>query len=438
MDPHPPPPPPDCNMVIINKNDGGINIMQEEGYQEEDHHSSSSMSVHTETALFVTQSTTDQHKATSLGNLNDNIKSSTRRADLRYWILLVITYAALVVGSVSSSLLSRFYFIHGGSSRWVSTFVQSAGFPVLLIPIYLPMLFSKNHNKPWPFSSFTLKLLLISIAIGLMLGVNNLLFSWGVSYLPVSTASLLLSTQLAFNLILSVIIVKQKVTFKNINCVVLLTLSSVLLALTHSHDRPEGVSQKQYFLGFFSILGAGLLFALYLPLVDLIYSRNVKSYRLVMEMQFVMELAATVLATVGMLADGGFGEMRRESESVFNLGTTGYWLTIGFTILCWQFTFMGTAGLVFLTTSLNSGICMTAILSINVVGGVLAYGDSFGGAKAISTVLCVWGFCSYLYGEYIKMKDHKKELLLEEENGDIGEENRIEMKSMNHNQDSRT
>ncbi|KAI3893954.1 hypothetical protein MKX03_020137 [Papaver bracteatum] len=430
MDPNPPPPP-DCNMVINNKNDGGINIMQhqEDDYQE-DHHSSSSMSVNTETALFVTESTTDdQHKASSLGNINDNIKSSTRREDLRYWILLVITYAALVVGSVSSSLLSRFYFIHGGSSRWVSTFVQSAGFPVLLIPIYLPMLFNKNHNKPWPFSSFTLKLLLISIAIGLMLGVNNLLFSWGVSYLPVSTASLLLSTQLAFNLILSVIIVKQKITFKNLNCVVLLTLSSVLLALTHSHDRPEGVSQKQYFLGFFSILGAGLLFALYLPLVDLIYSRNVKSYQLVMEMQFVMEFAATVLATVGMLADGGFGEMRKESESVFNLGTTGYWLTIGFTIFCWQFTFMGTAGLVFLTTSLNSGICMTAILSMNVVGGVLAYGDSFGGAKAISTVLCVWGFCSYLYGEYIKMKYRKKELLLEEENRN--EESRIEMKTMN-------
>ncbi|XP_026418372.1 probable purine permease 4 isoform X1 [Papaver somniferum] len=430
MDPNPPPPP-DCNMVIINKNDGGINIMQhqEEDYQE-DHHSSSSMSVNTETALFVTESTTDQPKATSLGNINDNIKNSCRR-DLRYWILLVITYAALVVGSVSSSLLSRFYFIHGGSSRWVS--VQSAGFTILLIP----MLFNKDHNKPWPFSSFTLKLLLISIGIGLMLGVNNLLFSWGVSYLPVSTASLLLSTQLAFNLILSVIIVKQKVTFKNLNCVVLLTLSSVLLALTHSHDRPEGVSQKQYFLGFFSILGAGLLFALYLPLVDMIYSRNVKSYQLVMEMQFVTELAATVLATVGMLADGGFGEMKRESVSGFNLGTASYWLTIGFTIFCWQFTFMGTAGLVFLTTSLNSGICMTAILSMNVVGGVLAYGDSFGGAKAISTVLCVWGFSSYLYGEYIKMKDCKKKSLLEEEDGDIGEENRIEMKPMNHNQDSR-
>ncbi|KAI3921375.1 hypothetical protein MKW98_013309 [Papaver atlanticum] len=426
MDPNTPPPPPDCNMVINNKNDGGINIMQhqEDDYQE-DHHSSSSMSVNTETALFVTESTTDQHKATSLGNINDNIKSSTRRD----WILLVMTYAALVVGSVSSSLLSRFYFIHGGSSRWVSTFVQSAGFPVLLIPIYLPMLFSKDHNKPWPFSSFTLKLLLISIGIGLMLGVNNLLFSWGVSYLPISTASLLLSTQLASNLILSVVIVKQKVTFKNLNCVVLLTLSSVLLALTHSHDRPEGVSQKQYFLGFFSILGAGLLFALYLPLVDLIYSRNVKTYQLVMEMQFVMELAATVLATVGMLADGGFVEMKKESEIVFNLGTTGYWLTIGFTIFCWQFTFMGTAGLVFLTTSLNSGICMTAILSMNVVGGVLAYGDSFGGAKAISTVLCVWGFCSYLYGEYIKMKDRKKELLLEQENRN--EESRIEMKTMN-------
>ncbi|MCL7050417.1 hypothetical protein MKW94_028952 [Papaver nudicaule] len=410
------PPPPDC--TNYKKSGGGINIMQPEDYDQEDH-SSSTMSTNTETALIITESipaASIDHEppqgttTASIGNscpaIDDN-KGITTRRDLHYWILLVITYAALLVGSVSSSLLSRFYFIHGGSSRWVSTFVQSAGFPVLLIPIYLPMvLLNKNHTRPWPFSSFTPKLFGISVAIGLMLGFNNLLFSWGVSYLPVSTASLLLSTQLAFNLILSVIIVKQRVTFKNLNCVVLLTLSSVLLALTSSHDRPEGVSRKEYFLGFFSILGAGLLFALYLPLVDIIYTKNVRSYQLVMEMQFVMETAATVLAIVGMLSDGGFGEMRRES-GVYDLGETSYWLTIGFTILCWQFTFMGTAGLVFLTTSLNSGICMTAILSINVVGGVLAYGDSFGGAKAISTVLCVWGFCSYLYGEYIKMKSHK-------------------------------
>ncbi|KAF8412621.1 hypothetical protein HHK36_000590 [Tetracentron sinense] len=328
------------------------------------------------------------------------------RTSKRYWVLLVINYSSLFIGSVSSSLLSRFYFIHGGSSRWVSTWVQSAGFPLLLLPVYIPPLF--NTTKRRPFSHFTPKLLLISVLIGFMMGFNNFLFSWGISYLSVSTSSLLLSSQLAFNLVLSVILVKQKVTFSNLNCVVLLTMSSVLLALGSSHDRPNGVSQAHYFLGFFSILGAGLLFALYLPVMEMVY-RKVYCFAMVMEMQLVMEIAATVLATLGMAFDGGFGDMRKEGQEGFDLGSQAYWLTVVFNVVTWQLCFMGTAGMVFLTTSLTGGICMTALMSMNVLGGVLVYGDAFKGVKVVSTILCVWGFCSYVYGDYIKTKVEGKE-----------------------------
>ena len=72
-------------------------------------------------------------------------------------------------------------------------------------------------------------------------------------------------------------------------------------------------------------------------------------------------------------------------------------------VVTWQFCFMGTAGMVFFTSSLTSGICMTTLLSMNVLGGVLVYRDEFGGFKAVSTVLCLWGFCSYVYGMYVKM-----------------------------------
>ncbi|XP_010260818.1 PREDICTED: probable purine permease 4 [Nelumbo nucifera] len=334
-------------------------------------------------------------------------QSTKQKTGLRYWLLLLINYFSLFAGSISSSLLSRYYFIHGGSSRWVSTWVQSAGFPLLLLLIYLPRLFNCTYRRP--FSLFTPKLLLLSVLIGLAMGLNNFLFSWGISYLSVSTSSLLLSSQLAFNLLLSVILVKQKLSFTNVNCVFLLTLSSILLALGSSHDRPEGVTKTHYFLGFFSILGAGLLFALYLPVIEMVY-RKIHSYEMVMEMQVVMEIAATVLATVGMVSNGGYEDMRNESRLRFDLGPVGYWLTVGFNVVSWQMCFMGTAGLVFLTTSLTGGICMTALLPMNVVGGVLVYGDSFGGSKAVSTVLCLWGFCSYVYGEYVKMKREREEL----------------------------
>ncbi|CDP04107.1 unnamed protein product [Coffea canephora] len=288
-------------------------------------------------------------------------KSTNNR---RYIQLLAINYFCLFVGSVSSALLSKFYFNHKGGSRWVSTWVQSAGFPLLLLPIYLPYYLFKCTDRR-PFSRFTPKLLSLSVIIGFLLGINNLLFSWGNSYLPVSTSSLLLSSQLAFTLILAVIIVKQKITFCNLNCVVLLTLSS-----------------KIY--------------------------RQVYCYAMVMEMQMIMEIAATALATIGMAADGGFSEMKNESFKVFDLGPRAYWLTVSFNIVTWQLCFMGTAGMVFLTTSLTGGICMTALLSMNVLGGVLVYRDQFSGMKAVSTLLCVWAFSSYVYGMYMKMEEEKE------------------------------
>ncbi|KNA19885.1 hypothetical protein SOVF_057130 [Spinacia oleracea] len=130
---------------------------------------------------------------------------------------------------------------------------------------------------------------------------------------------------------------------------------------------------------------------------------------MVMEMQLVMEIAATVLATVGMASAGGFREMRRESENVFDLGYRMYWLIVAANIVSWQMCFMGTAGMVFLTTSLTGGVCNTALLAMNVLGGVIVYGDDFGGAKAVSTVLCAWGFCSYVYGLYVNNKKEKVE-----------------------------
>ncbi|XP_049356660.1 probable purine permease 4 [Solanum verrucosum] len=355
-----------------------------------------------------------------LEETSSSTASNTSNINKRYISLLVINYMLLFSGSISSSLLSKFYFNHKGDSRWVSTWVQSAGFPLLLLPIYIPFyVFKSTHRKP--FTNFTPKMLLLSIVIGFFLGLNNLLFSWGNSYLSVSTNSLVLSSQLVFTLITFVIIVKQKITFANLTCVVLLTLSSVLLGLNSNHDKPKGITRTKYFIGFFSTLGAGLLFSLYLPLMEKIY-KIVSCYSMVMDMQMVMELTATVFAMLGMAIDSGFSEMIKESKNVFDLGEKAYWITVMLNVLTWQFCFMGTAGMVFITSSLTGGVCMTALMAVNVLGGVIVFGDNFGVMKIISTILCVWGFGSYLYGIYMKKKDEEKK---KEDSTDIDDQHSV-------------
>ncbi|KAK7839465.1 purine permease 21 [Quercus suber] len=52
------------------------------------------------------------------------------------WWLCVAAYSFLVAGQTTATLLGRLYYDQGGNSKWMETFVQSAGFPILL-----PLLF---------------------------------------------------------------------------------------------------------------------------------------------------------------------------------------------------------------------------------------------------------------------------------------------------------
>lgn len=104
------------------------------------------------------------------------------------------------------------------------------------------------------------------------------------------------------------LLVKQKFTSFSINAIVLLTLGAGVLALHSSSDRPEGESKKEYILGFVLTLAAAALYGFILPLVELTYqkARQAIDYMLVMEIQMVMCLFATLFCTVGMFINNDF------------------------------------------------------------------------------------------------------------------------------------
>ncbi|KAK7259452.1 hypothetical protein RIF29_25060 [Crotalaria pallida] len=76
-----------------------------------------------------------------------------------------------------------------------------------------------------------LPLFLCFAVIGLIIGANTVFYVYSSSRLPISTSSLILASQLAFNVVFSFFLVKQKFRAYSVNAVFLLTLVAVVLSL---------------------------------------------------------------------------------------------------------------------------------------------------------------------------------------------------------------
>ncbi|KAK9170278.1 hypothetical protein Syun_002418 [Stephania yunnanensis] len=145
--------------------------------------------------------TTLQHKKSPLSSLKSIIT--------KWWILL-LNAALLAVGTIGGPLLLRLYFLHGGSRRWIPRLLLTAGFPILLVPIGI--LYARQGPPQNGKFFASPELLLCGVFIGVLTGIDTFMYSLGLSYLPVSTSSLLLSTQLVFTAVFAFIIVRHKFT----------------------------------------------------------------------------------------------------------------------------------------------------------------------------------------------------------------------------------
>ncbi|ERN02936.1 hypothetical protein AMTRI_Chr04g187160 [Amborella trichopoda] len=333
---------------------------------------------------------------------------SDNKSPVKGYILLAVNGLFLTLGGGCAPLVSRIYFLHGGQRKWFTAWIQTAAWPLLLIPLSLPKFFSKKLQSQQEKSHLTFPLALQSAGIGLLIGLDDYMYAFGLSYLPVSTSSLLLCTQLAFTALFAFVLVRYRFTAYSINAVVLLTLGPVLLGLGARGDRPEGVSGAKYALGYVMTVGTAAVFGLVVPLLELVYGKAkvVVTYTLVLEMQVIMYVVATAFCTVGMIANKDFQAIPIEARE-FGLGEFKYYLTVVASGVMWQLFFIGSAGFIFCTSSMFTGVFVALQIPLSELLVVIFFHEKFTGEKGMALVLSMWGFVSYFYGEHLNARKKK-------------------------------
>lgn len=324
--------------------------------------------------------------------------------------LLIVNWFMLGTGISAGPLVMRLYYIHGGKSIWLSSWLETGGWPVMIFPLLVAYCRRRAADPAHA------KLLFIkpstccyAAIVGLVAGSGDYCYAYGVKHIPVSTSSLILATQLAFTAVFAFILVRQKFTAYSINAVALLTFGAIVLALHSSNDKPAGESSAQYYLGFFFTLASSALFALMLPMIELTYKRakQTVNYSLVMEIQLVLSFSATAMCTIGMLASGDYKEYAREAQE-YKLGNAMYYVVLICSAIIWQFFYLGAAGVIYYGSSLLSGIIISVALPITETAAIFFYHEKFQVEKGVSLVLSLWGFSSYFYGEFKEIKKLKK------------------------------
>lgn len=324
----------------------------------------------------------------------------------KWWLRVTIYTLFLLLGQSAATLLGRFYYDKGGNSKWMATFVQSAGFPILL-----PLLcFSSKDAKTISnktISSFASKqklatLVFLYVAFGLLLTGDNLMYSYGLLYLPVSTYSLLCATQLVFNALFSFFLNSQKFTSFILNSLVLLTASAALLAVNADSENSSGVSKGKYVIGFLCTVGASATYSLYLSLVQLSFEKVIKreTFSAVLDMQFYPSFIATCGCVVGLFASGEWRNLQTEMKD-YKQGKVSYLMTLIWTAVTWQISSIGLLGLIFEVSSLFSNVISTLGLPIVPILAVVFFHDKMEGLKVIALLLAIWGFLSYIYQYYL-------------------------------------
>ncbi|KAI5084540.1 hypothetical protein GOP47_0000709 [Adiantum capillus-veneris] len=304
----------------------------------------------------------------------------------------------------ASGILSRLYYQDGGQRRWLVAWTAVAGWPLAALAL-LPFYLQKDTHPTRP----TWGLLLAYAFLGLLSAADNLMYSWAYSYMPLSTASLVAASSLAFTAFFAFCLVGKRLNAFTINSVGVITAATVILALDSSSDRPASVTRRQYAVGFILDIAASALHGLIFALSELVFIRFLgrESTHVILEQQTMVALFGFVFTSIGVLKSGDFSTMKAESKK-FLLGPTAYYMVLIWSAVSYQVGILGSVAILYCASTLLAGVLNAVRVPITSIAAVIFLNDPMNGFKVLSLLLTAWGFGSYVYGE-VKDAQSRKE-----------------------------
>ncbi|CAM0901523.1 unnamed protein product [Alopecurus aequalis] len=310
----------------------------------------------------------------------------------------MVEMLVVLCGNTASTLLGRLYYNSGGNSKWLVTLMQCGGAPLLAIVLVLTP--RDSVSEPQPAAS---RMVPIYLGLGILIGLDYLMYAYALQYLPVSTFSLVAATQLAFNSITSRFINKTKFTALIANSVVVVTFSAALLGVSSSSDGTStNLPAGKYALGFILALAASAIYALILSLYEITFEKviRIRTLRWALRFQLWTNVVASLLPVCGLLASREYKTLRGEVAG-YKDGTARYVATVVGTAVSCQVALIASLRLVRRVSSLFANVTGTLALPVVPVFAVVLFGDKMTGIKAVAMLMAVWGFLSYVYQHYL-------------------------------------
>lgn len=282
----------------------------------------------------------DQEEMNNTMEIESSPIPQVQPKNCKRWLRISIYVFFVLSCQALSTILGRLYFETGGKSTWMGTLVQLIGFPVLFLFRFLSKTKTPKSTdiSLRKFPSF-ITLGSVYIVTGLLVSANSYMSSVGLLYLPVSTFSLILASQLAFTAFFSYFLNSQKFTPFIVNSLFLLTISSALLVVNtdESQSTTNVSSRVKYVIGIICTIGASAGIGLLLSLVQLILRKVLRKHTVstVMDLVAYQSLVASCVVLIGLFASGEWKTLTSEMEN-YKLGKAPYAITLASIAISWQ------------------------------------------------------------------------------------------------------